>query len=197
LTRPTATMAPSDADPRPAFMSPRLRAEPVAPRHAAAMTGVLADPRIHRFLRTDPPARAFLEWQYGCLTSGKSPDGSEHWLTWILFFREGGQEPVGYMQATVREPETVTVAYVIAPAHWRRGLAREATTAMLDMVFAHYDVAGAIAEMDTRNEASIGLAEALGFRRVDTVFDAASFKGATSHEHVYRITRAEWSARRS
>jgi RimJ/RimL family protein N-acetyltransferase len=67
---------------------------------------------------------------------------------------------------------------------------------MLDTVLARYDVGCAIAEMDTRNEASIRLVESLGFRRVDTVFDAASLKGATSHEHVYRLTRAEWSAHR-
>jgi hypothetical protein len=60
---------------------------------------------------------------------------------------------------------------------------------MLDTVFARYDVQCAVAEMDTRNEASIRLAESLGFRRVNTVFDAASFKGSTSHEHVYRLTR--------
>jgi ribosomal-protein-alanine N-acetyltransferase len=193
-------MASSDADPRPAFVSPRLRAEPVEPRHAAAMTEMLADPRIHRFLPTDPPALADLERQYGYLTSGRSPDGAERWLTWILLPRnggkdDGGQVPVGYVQATVKEPEAVTIAYVIGPAHWRQGLAREATTAMLDTVFARYDVQCAVAEMDTRNEASIRLAESLGFHRVNTVIDAASFTGSISHEHVYRLTRAEWSAR--
>jgi [ribosomal protein S5]-alanine N-acetyltransferase len=197
-------MASSGVDPRPAFMSLRLRAEPVEPRHAAAMAELLADPRIHRFLPGDPPTCAYLERQYGYLTSGKSPDGTEHWLTWILLPRngeqdDGGQEPVGYVQATIKtinEPEVVTIAYVIGPAHWRRGLAREAIAAMLDTVFARYGVRCAVAEMDTRNEASIRIAESLGFRRVDTVFDAASFKGSTSHEHVYHLTRAEWSARR-
>jgi RimJ/RimL family protein N-acetyltransferase len=193
-------MASPHADPCPSFVSPRLRAEPVEPRHAAAMTALLADPRIHRFLPSDPPTQAYLERQYGCLTGGRSPDGSEYWLTWILLPRDGQddgeQNPVGYVQATVREPETVTIAYVIGPAHWRRGLAREATAAMLDTVFARYDVRCAVAEMDTRNEASIRLAEALGFRRVDTVFDAASVKGATSREHVYHLTREEWRTAR-
>jgi RimJ/RimL family protein N-acetyltransferase len=182
----------SSADPRPAFVSPRLRAEPVEPRHAAAMAELLADRRIHRFLPSGPPARADLEWQYGCLTSGRSPDGGEYWLTWILVPRNGSDDPVGFLQATIREPETVTIAYVIGPAYWRQGLALEATAAMLDMVFARYDVRCAVAEMDTRNEASIRLAESLGFQRVDTVFDAASLKGETSHEHVYRLTRQEW-----
>jgi ribosomal-protein-alanine N-acetyltransferase len=189
-------MASSDAHPRPAFVSRRLRAEPVEPRHAAAMAELLADPHIHRFLSSDPPTRAQLERQYGYLTTGKSPDGAEHWLTWILLPRDGEQDPVGYVQATIREPETVTIAYVIGPAHWGQGLAREATAAMLDTVFGRYDVGCAIAEMDTRNEASIRLVESLGFWRVDTVFNAASFRGATSHEHVYRLTRAEWSEHR-
>jgi [ribosomal protein S5]-alanine N-acetyltransferase len=189
-------MASAGADPRPAFVSLRLRAEPVEPRHAAAMAELLADPRIHRFLHSDPPTRADLERQYGYLTSGKSPDGAEHWLTWILLPRNGGQDPVGFVQATIREPKLATIAYVLGPAYWRLGLAREAITAMLDMVFRRYNVQCAVAEMDTRNEASIRFAESLGFRHVDTVFDVASFKGSTSHEHVYRITWTEWNARR-
>src|SRR5262249_57850034 len=103
--------------------------------------------------------------------------------------RQGAADPVGYVQATMKEPESVTIANIIGPAYWRRGVAREATTAMLDTVFARYDARCAVAEMDTRNEASIRLVESLGFQRVDTVFDAASFKGATSHEHVYRLAR--------
>jgi len=190
-------MASSTADPRPRFASQRLRAEPVELRHAAAMSQVLADPRIHELLPSDPPTVAYLERQYAFLAGGKSSDGTEHWLTWILVPNEGPADPVGYVQATIKEPESVIIAYVMSPAHWRKGLAREATAAMLDTVFARYDVACAIAEMDTRNEASIRLVESLGFRRTDTVYDAASFKGSTSHEHVYRITKDEWSARKT
>jgi RimJ/RimL family protein N-acetyltransferase len=185
----------SNTDSRPIITSRRLRAEPVEQRHAEAMTAVLNDARIYRFLSEDPPTLAHLERHYEYLSGGKSPDGTQAWLTWIVLPREGSGAPVGLIQATVREPETVHIAYLLNPAHWRRGYAREMVTAMLDVVFERYQASRAIAEMDIRNEASIGLVESLGFRHVKTVRDVAEFKGSASHEHVYELTPDEWKAR--
>lgn len=159
------------------------------------MALVLNDPRIFRFLPDDPPSLEHLERHYDYLSGGKSPDGREAWLTWILMPLEHEAAPIGFIQATVREPETFHIAYVLNPAHWRRGYGREAVTALLDLVFERYQVELAIAELDTRNEASRCLMEALGFQCKRTVHDAAEFKGTTSHEYVYELTRAEWRAR--
>lgn len=187
----------SSADPGPIVVSPRLRGEPVQKRHAAEMARVLNDPTIYRFLEDDPPGVEHLQRQYAFLSEGKSPDGKEHWLTWILRPLEDMSDPVGFIQATIKESESVTVAYVLAPPHWGKGYAREAVAAMLDTVFERYRVREAIAEMDTRNAASIALAESLGFRRQRTVRDVAEFKGSTSHEHVYTLLRTGWIERRS
>jgi [ribosomal protein S5]-alanine N-acetyltransferase len=182
-------------DPRSCLTSRRLRAEPVEKRHAAAMALVLDDPRIYRFLPDDPPSLEHLERHYEYLSGGKSPDGREAWLTWILMPHEREAAPIGFIQATVREPETAHIAYLLNPAHWRRGYGREAVTALLDFLFERYQVALAIAELDTRNEASRGLVEALGFHYARTVCDAAEVKGTTSHEYVYELTPAQWRAR--
>jgi len=190
---PPATGAP---DARPPIASQRLRAEPVELRHAAAMSRVLSDPRIWRYLADGPPALASLERQYAFLGAGKSPDGTEHWLTWILFEREpeserepaqqAEPEPIGFIQATIKEPETAHIAYALHPSHWRKGYAREAISALLDLAFARYRVARAVAEMDTRNDASIALARALGFRHVGTS-DTPS-----GQEHAYELAPADW-----
>jgi RimJ/RimL family protein N-acetyltransferase len=130
------------------------------------------------------------------LTDGRSPDGSERWLTWILVGREEPR-PLGFVQATVAEPEAVHVAYVIGRAHWRKGYAREAISAMLDTVFDRYEVARAIAEMDARNAASIGLARALGFVHVRTERDVLQRSGGPCDEHVYEVDREAWRAGRA
>jgi RimJ/RimL family protein N-acetyltransferase len=44
-----------------------------------------------------------------------------------------------------------------------------------------------VAEMDTRNAASISLAEVLGFERVGTTLGADHFKGSVSDEHRYEL----------
>jgi RimJ/RimL family protein N-acetyltransferase len=65
---------------------------------------------------------------------------------------------------------------------------------MLDWVFGSYDVPKAVAEMDSRNGASVALAESLGFRFQETVAAADEYKGAVVDEHVYVMTREEWLA---
>jgi RimJ/RimL family protein N-acetyltransferase len=186
-------------DTRPRITTQRLRGEPVELRHAAAMARVLSDPRIWLHLDQEPPTLAALLGQYAFLSAGKSPDGTEHWLTWILFAREADAgadagaarvdrsepEPLGFVQATIKEPATAHLAYVLHPSHWRRGYAREAIGALLDLVFARYRVARAVIEMDTRNSASIALARALGFRHVATT------ETASGHEHGYELTRSD------
>lgn len=177
---------------RPSINSERLRGEPVEKRHAAAMVRVLNDPRIHEFLSSDPPSLAYLERQYELLTTGKSPDGNEHWLTWILFAKDEESDPIGFIQATINEPKIAQIAYVLSPAYWRQGYAREAVAALLDVVFERYEVERVIAEMDTRNAASIGLVQTLGFRCVETVRDVEELNGSMSHEHVYELVPSEW-----
>lgn len=186
-------MESSHTKPRPPISSRRLRGEPVEKRHAPQMAKLLNDDVLYRFLEEEPPSLERLERKYEFLSNGRSPDGTEHWLTWILFPKDAADDPLGFVEATIREPETAHIAYVIQRALWRRGYAKEAVSALLDVVFANYRVQRAIAEMDTRNEASIGLIRSLGFRYLRTVRDVAEFKGAISHEHAYEITRERWN----
>lgn len=190
-------MESSNTKPRPQISSPRLRGEPVEKRHALQMARVLNDDVVYRYLEQPPPSLEKLERQYEFLSGGKSPDGVEHWLTWILFSKDREGAPLGFVQATIREPETAHIAYVVTKANWRKGYAKEAVSALLDLVFTNYQIQKAIAEMDTRNEASIGLVRSLGFRHVGTVQDVAEFKGSTSHEHEYELTREHWQRQRA
>jgi RimJ/RimL family protein N-acetyltransferase len=183
-----------EPDDRLSFRSARLRGEPVEQRHAAEMVQVLRDPLVFRYLSGDPPTLAALEERYRLLTSGKSPDGSQHWLTWILVERASGRA-VGFTQASVQPGSHFHVAYVVGRDHWRQGYAREAVSAMLDAVFEHFRVDRAIIEVDTRNAPSIALAESLGFRRTETRPSDAHDEDTGIIDHVYELLRDEWSAR--
>ena len=77
---------------------------------------------------------------------------------------------------------------MIGTAYWRRGIANEAGTAVIDHVFATYPTPLLAANLDTRNSASIGLVQALGFIRTGIIRDADHFKGATSHEYRYELS---------
>jgi RimJ/RimL family protein N-acetyltransferase len=162
----------------------RLALEPVRPHHAAAMFEGLLDIRAYRYMPDDPPeSLAALQTRYEKLQSGTSPDGAEAWLNWML---RAGTVYVGYVQATVITAERAAlIAYHIFPAYWRRGFGREATAAMLDHLAKTLRVVEARACIDTRNTASIGLVESLGFTLRDTIENADMFRGEQSDEYFY------------
>ncbi len=173
---------------RTRFQTERLNAVPVTAEHAALMTPLLNDPSIHEFLNGGIETEHELRTRYRFLEGGRSRDGSQLWLTWILFLRSG--EPIGFVEASVVEPEMFYLAYVLIPTYWRQGYGSEASRALIEHVFTSYEVERAVVEMDVPNRSSVALAESLGFTYIRTFEEP----GARHPEHRYELTRAEWSA---
>ena len=170
----------------PALATPRLRLEPQGPEHAAVMMRVLADPRTHAFIPTEPPTdEAVLRERFEHQSTRRSPDGGEYWLNWVVF---AGEEAIGTVQATVVPAETyASVAYVFHPEAWGRGYATEAVQAMLEHL-ENLQVNRFEAHIDTRNLASQRLVERLGFRCAEEIEHADEFKGSVSDEYRYELT---------
>jgi RimJ/RimL family protein N-acetyltransferase len=181
----------------------RLLLEPLLPEHATLMLEGLADEHLYRFIPTDAPESAeALETRYRKLSSRRSPDGSEVWLNFAMRLREGttpedGAVPqatyVGTLEATVFPDRSAYIAYTVFVPSWHHGYAREGCARMLGHLVEDYRVRVVVAEMDTRNAASVSLAEALGFERVSTTLGADHFKGSVSDEHRYELHVAEIS----
>jgi [ribosomal protein S5]-alanine N-acetyltransferase len=170
----------------------RLVLEPLLPEHAPLLFEGLADERLHRFIPTDAPESAeALETRYRKLSSRRSPDGAEVWLNFAMRLREEGTLPkasyVGMLEATVFPNRSAYIAYTVFVPFWRQGYAREGCARMLRHLLENYRVLVVVAEMDTRNAASVSLVEALGFERVGTTLGADHFKGSVSDEHRYEL----------
>jgi ribosomal-protein-alanine N-acetyltransferase len=170
----------------------RLVLEPLLPEHAPLLFEGLADERLHRFIPTDAPESAeALETRYRKLSSRRSPDGAEVWLNFAMRLREEGTLPkasyVGMLEATVFPNRSAYIAYTVFVPFWRQGYAREGCARMLRHLLEDYRVLVVVAGMDTRNAASVSLAEALGFERVGTTLGADHFKGSVSDEHRYEL----------
>ena len=170
----------------------RLVLEPLLPEHAPLLFEGLADERLHRFIPTDAPESAeALETRYRKLSSRRSPDGAEVWLNFAMRLREEGTLPmasyVGTLEATVFPNRSAYIAYTVFAPFWRQGYAREGCARMLRHLLEDYRVLVVVAEMDTRNAASVSLVEALGFERVGTTLGADHFKGSVSDEHRYEL----------
>jgi len=55
------------------------------------------------------------------------------------------------------------IGFILHPDHWGQGLAHEAVGAVIDHVFAHFDIPAITADVDPRNAASLALLAKLGF----------------------------------
>lgn len=163
----------------------RLYLEPQTAFHAEFMYEQLLDRRLYHYIPQEPPiSLQALRTRYNRLASRRSPDGQEGWLNWVVRLRTS-DEYIGTVQATVESETTASLAYLFSPAHWGHGYARESCQRVLQHLFDDYKVAVVVAEIDTRNSASIALAEKLGFSRVATKLNADFFKDSVSHEYRY------------
>lgn len=172
-------------EPEALLETPRLVLEPLQIAHAQVLYEPLQAASIYNYIPETPPASVeVLAARYQRLAGRRSPDEQETWLNWAM--REQREEVyVGILQATVYPDATAYLAYIVFPAFWGQGYAREGCERILDLLFEDYQVHVVLAEIDTRNSASIHLIESLGFQRVTTTLNADFFKGATSHEYRY------------
>ena len=135
--------------------------EPLTKAHACEMFKVLSDPAIYEFENAPPRSEEWLLTRYKKLETRQSPDGKQHWLNWVV--RLNTDELAGYVQATVLNNGLSYVAYELSSKHWRKGLGREAVSAMLKELASSYRVNTALAVLKAKNYRSRGLLLNIGF----------------------------------
>jgi len=127
------------------------------------MFSVLCDPLIYEFIPDKPPASVtLLTERYERLQFGRSADGSQQWLNWIIRPSDSGS-CIGYIQATVYPKQTADFAFVLGSEFWGRGFAYEASISALQSLFTDYAATSIFATADKRNARSVALLTRLGF----------------------------------
>jgi RimJ/RimL family protein N-acetyltransferase len=106
--------------------------------------------------------------RYRALAAGRSGDGSEQWLNWIV--RLDGAA-VGTVQATVIEEGTAAeVAWEVGVRWQGRGIASEAGAVMVDWLLAH-GVRSIVAHVHPQHDASIRVAARAGLTATAELVD--------------------------
>jgi RimJ/RimL family protein N-acetyltransferase len=136
------------------------------------MVAVLADPGLYAFTGGQPPSPDALRRRYAAQAVGRSADGSQWWLNWIVV-RRRTDEAVGFVQATVRwlDGELVgDIAWVIGAGAQGEGVATEAAGAMLDWLRGQ-GVTRFVASIHPGHEASMGVARNCGLVASDEIVE--------------------------
>lgn len=181
--------APASDDAQPVIASPRLILEPLTTAHAPRVYPLLLDPALFTYIPTEPPeSETALARRFAVLESRRSPDGAEQWLNWAAAMRDETQY-IGLFEATIMPDRAAHIAYTVFVPHQRCGFAREGVEAMMAVLTQRYRVIDIVADIDTRNAASVRLVEAMGFEQVAYTENVDYFKGGPSHEYRYRLRR--------
>ncbi|MFG2143935.1 GNAT family N-acetyltransferase [Streptomyces sp. NPDC048696] len=134
---------------------------------------VFDDVRLHDWTGGAPSSLDELEARYVRQSAGRSPDGSQGWLNWMLRRASDGQL-VGTVQATLHRPAAgrleASLAWVIGVGHQGHGYGREGALAMAQWLRAH-GVDELVAYIHPGHDASVGIARALGLTASDVVVD--------------------------
>jgi RimJ/RimL family protein N-acetyltransferase len=144
----------------------RLTLEPLRIDHAEEMAPLLAERVLYTYTGGVPPTLEELRARYERQATGRSPDGAEAWLNWIVRRRDDGQA-VGFVQAAIAAdppvpaPVTAVLAWVLGVRFQGHGYAREAAEALAAWL-ARVGVQRLVAYIDAEHAASIAVARALG-----------------------------------
>ena len=165
-----------------ALASGRLTLEPLSLDHARPMVDVLSDPTLYTFTGGEPPTLDTLSTRYASQIHGPA-DGPQAWFNWIARRHDTGAL-IGFVQATVESQGQDTlaeIAWVIDPAHQRRGLASEATAAMIGWLHAQ-GVTRLTAHIHPEHTASQRVAYRQGLRPTSSIEDAEVRWESPSHD---------------
>ncbi|GAC1389358.1 MAG: GNAT family N-acetyltransferase [Vulcanimicrobiaceae bacterium] len=171
---------------RHSLQSARLRLEPTTAKHAAQVCDELIDPRLWRFFPELRPASLaqvqalYQRWERG----NPDPDTLEQWENWVCFLKGTGT-PVGSAQATITGDGSALIAYMFYVQWQGCGYAREAAAAVINHLCEVHQVKRVLADMNTRNAASIRVVESLGFLRIDE--RPATLSGPDQSDYVYEL----------
>jgi [ribosomal protein S5]-alanine N-acetyltransferase len=162
----------------------RLLIEPLTPQYADRLFESFCDPDLYHYIFWNVPGT--IEWlreRYKCICRGRSQDGKQTWLNWVPRLRSS-RDYIGFYEATIEGDRAMLAYYTFRP-YQQFGFAKEGIIGVMKHIRQNYPVKKFVLEMDTRNRASVRLAESLGFLWEKTANNVCDLKGFQSHEFTY------------
>jgi RimJ/RimL family protein N-acetyltransferase len=199
--------------PQPILRTDRLLLVPLADRQLELEVRLDSDPEVLRYISGRAHARdEVLESHARRMALAGRVDGLGYWMAFgsgdggpdsAPPEREDEGEFVGLMMLPPAhgpdqpdDPSVADLGYRLVRRHWRKGLASEASRALLRHAFDTVGQSRAIAQTMAGNTGSRGVMKAIGMRYVRTYYPSwdEPLPGADLGEVEYEMTRAMWQA---
>ena len=165
--------------------SKRLALEIRKADHADELFDLFCEKDLYQYICRDiPESKEWLRKGIERAESLLSDDGKEIWLGWVGKELSTGK-PVGVFEITIINSEAF-VAYTVFKPYWKKGFAVEATQTIMEFIKCNYETSRFVIEMDTRNWASIKVAQKLGFEFVKVQNNVSFVKNFVSHEFQFQ-----------
>lgn len=170
--------------PMPVLETPRLVLRPYAATDIDPMAAMFGDPEVTVFTylgqRDRAQTQAVLDEYMAFLT--------EHgWGMLAIIDRETG-EYLGEVGLFVAPMGSIALRYALARAGWGRGIATEASAAVIDDTFGRLGLHELVAGVKFENPASLRVVEKLGFLYVETISTGGHTFG------LFGLTATAWRA---
>jgi len=113
-------------------------------------------------------------------------------LTLVITPKKGKRDVVGSISLELRGGERLTLGFALAPEAWGKGMATEATRAMVDAGFALTKAVEMLASVRVEDAASCAVVKKCGFEIASTGLKGAPARGGLLEHHTFRLGRQSW-----
>ena len=173
----------------------RLRLRRPRARDAAAVFQYASDPEVARYADW-PRAKTVAEIEDRIALRAPAWDAAEEFF-WLVTL-SGDDRAIGSASLCVNA-DAADFGYLLARAHWRKGLGTEVARALVALAFSFPDVRRLSATCDAENVASTRVLEKCGLVR-ESLLRSATVRPNISQEPrdtlLYALTRDEWTSSR-
>ena len=167
------------------ILTPRLRIEPIAARHAAFLFEGLQDAAIYEWISMVRPTKIeTLTARWANITERALASRADLDIGWAVQRLHDGAW-IGKLDAFV-EPNGIArnVGYLFLPTYWRCGYASEAVAAMCNHL-AEHDIVEQRATVTVGNDASGRVLERAGFTRTRIIVGNDTIRGVAVDDIEY------------
>jgi RimJ/RimL family protein N-acetyltransferase len=179
------------------IVTERLLLRPFEERDLGGLFDLQSRPEVTRYLYWEPRSLVEVRESLAKKMSSTQIAAEADILSVAVVDRAGGaligDLTLIYLSAAHRHGE---IGYVFHPDVHGRGLATEATRALVDLAFDQLGLHRVSARLDARNDRSAALLERLGLRREAHLRENEWVKGEWTDELIYAVLADEWPGSR-